>query len=127
MLGRLALVPSLCCINEPLLFGIPLVMNPVMVIPFITFPVIIGLLAYFLTAIGILPTTSGVMIPLGTPIFLSGLLLGGWRALLFQIVIIILGVFTYMPFFKKLDNEAYALEKTAVNETNASIAKTTEG
>ena len=54
-LGKLSWVAGLCGINEPLIFGMPVVLNPYMIIPFIAAPFISIVLAYFLTVINILP------------------------------------------------------------------------
>ena len=54
-LGRLGGVPGLFNINEPILFGTPIVMNPFLAIPFIAMPVISGLILYFSIAVGLVP------------------------------------------------------------------------
>ncbi|MNN57158.1 Lichenan permease IIC component [compost metagenome] len=110
-LGKLAIIPGLCGINEPLVFGLPVVMNPILLIPFLASPLVIGLLAYILISIGILPTVTGVTIPLGTPVILSGLIVGGWRAAAFQVIATIISGAIYWPFFNKLDKEALKAEK----------------
>jgi cellobiose PTS system EIIC component len=112
-LGKLAIVPSLCCINEPLVFGIPVVMNPLMLIPLLLSPTVIAVLAYFLISVGILPTPSGVTIPLGTPVILSGFIFGGWRAAVYQVVATFISGAIYWPFFKKLDAQALETEISA--------------
>lgn len=76
-LGKLAIVPSLFNINEPIIYGAPIVMNPFLFIPFVVTPIIIGLVMYFLMYTGILPLFSGVTVPWTTPAIISGFLLGG--------------------------------------------------
>ncbi|TZE81341.1 PTS sugar transporter subunit IIC [Calorimonas adulescens] len=115
-LGKLALAPALCCINEPLIFGLPVVMNPTFFIPFLVAPVVIGLLAYFLISIGILPTVTGITVPLGTPVILSGFIVGGWRSALYQVVATIISGLIYWPFFRIVDNQAYEEEKLATQQ-----------
>lgn len=109
--GKISLVPGLFCINEPIIFGTPIMFNVIMIIPFICLPLISILLAYGLTSIGVLPILSGVQLPWSTPCVLLGFLLGGWRVALYQVFLIILSVALYYPFFKKIDNQAY-LEET---------------
>ena len=117
-LGKLALPAGICGVNEPIIFGTPIIMNPMLVIPFIGCPLISGLLAYILTIIGILPRLNGVFM-FGIPFGLSGFLAGGWRVALFQLVILVpLSYFCYLPFFKKMDTIAYAEEQQEV-EKNA--------
>lgn len=109
--GKISLVPGLFCINEPIIFGTPIMFNVIMIIPFICLPLISIFVAYGLTSIGVLPILSGVQLPWSTPCVLLGFLLGGWRVALYQVFLIILSVAIYYPFFKKIDNQAY-LEET---------------
>ena len=105
-LGKLALPVGLCGINEPVTFGVPMVMNTIMLIPMLVTPMITFGLSYALTAMGILPIMNGTDIPLGTPIVLSGILCGGWKIGLWQIVLVCIQMLCYFPFFKILDNQA---------------------
>ncbi len=83
-LGRLGGVPGLFNINEPILFGTPIVMNPFLAIPFIAMPVISGLILYFSIAVGLVPMFGGVMVPWTTPPIVSGFLVGGWKMAVLQ-------------------------------------------
>lgn len=111
-LGKLAIIPNACGINEPIIFATPIVMNFTLAIPFILTPVLIFLSAYFGMVLGILPALPGIMPPLGMPIILSGLFAGAgaWQWAVFQALTIALSYVIYKPFFNKIDNEAYALE-----------------
>ncbi|HPP31030.1 MAG TPA: PTS sugar transporter subunit IIC [Soehngenia sp.] len=109
-LGKIAIVPAIFNINEPITFGTPIVMNPLMFIPFVTVPVITALISYFAIATGLVPPFSGVLVPWTTPPIVSGFLLGGWRTALLQIVILALSVVVYYPFFKKQDEIMYKQE-----------------
>lgn len=115
-LGKLAVVPACFNINEPVTFGTPIVMNPFMAIPFIITPMITSLLTYLAIASGLVPLFTGVMVPWTTPPVISGLLLGGWRTALLQIVIMAISFFIYLPFFKKQDAINLANEKAASGE-----------
>lgn len=122
-LGKLALPASLCGVNEPLIFGTPIVLNPMLAIPFVLNPLISGLLAYILTVVGILPKLNGVFM-FGVPFGISGFLAGGIMVALFQIVILIpLSYISYYPFFKKMDAIAYEEELKADNEVKESEVK----
>lgn len=111
-LGNLALPAGLCGINEPITFGLPMVLNTVMLIPLVFTPILTFALSYGLTVMGILPVMNGTEIPLGTPVILSGMLCGGFRIALWQIVLIAIQAACYLPFFRVLD-------KQAVEEENA--------
>ena len=102
-LGKLSLVPNIFNINEPVIFGVPIVMNLYLLVPFVVFPTCVGIISYLLMQWGILPLFSGVMVPWTTPPIISGFLIGGWRTALWQFVIIILSMIVYWPFIKKYD------------------------
>lgn len=115
-LGRLALPASLCGINEPLIFGLPIVLNPVIIIPFIVVPLINFILAYMLTKLGILPILNGMQIAVGTPVIVSGWLAGGIKVALYQVVVVAIQMLLYYPFFKTLDQQAID-EESAIENT----------
>ena len=83
-LGKLSIVPNIFNINEPIIFGTPIVLNIYLLIPFVLVPLIIGISSYLLMYMGILPLFSGAMVPRTTPPIISGLLIGGWRVALWQ-------------------------------------------
>ena len=60
-LGKLSIVPNIFNINEPIIFGTPIVLNIYLLIPFVLVPLIIGISSYLLMYMGILPLFSGVM------------------------------------------------------------------
>ncbi|MEN1984746.1 PTS sugar transporter subunit IIC [Paenibacillus hubeiensis] len=121
-LGRLAIVPSFIGVNEPVIFGLPLVLNVRLMIPFILTPLITSGLAILLTAIGVLPVLNGVQVPLGIPILFNGWMTGGWRVSAFQVVLIAISFAMYYPFFKKADAEALQQEQAAAEAAEASKA-----
>ena len=110
-LGRLGGVPGLFNINEPILFGTPIVMNPFLAIPFIAMPVISGLILYFSIAVGLVPMFGGVMVPWTTPPIVSGFLVGGWKMAILQTAILALSFFVYLPFIRKIDKMNLQAEK----------------
>lgn len=110
-LGRLALPMGIFFINEPLIFGIPIVLNPVMLAPFVLVPVISTLLTYFLTVQGILPRVIGLEIPWTTPPLISGMIEGGWRMAAWQGILMFLQAAMWYPFFRFLDNRFRKEEK----------------
>ena len=109
-LGKLAIAPAVCSISEPMVFGFPLVLNPVMFIPMLLSPLVCFGLSSILTLVGILPFLNGVGVPTGTPIVLAGLLTGGWRVAVWQVVLVALQFAIYLPFFKMMDKQALAEE-----------------
>lgn len=114
-LGKLAVAANVCGINEPLVFGVPMVLNPYMAIPWIVTPLVLAGIAYFLTFINVLPRLT-TMVPLGTPVIMSGLLAGGtegWRVAIFQVAAIIISAIVYIPFFRTIDKQGYEAELEA--------------
>ena len=110
-LGKLALPAGACGINEPITFGLPMVLNTIMVIPLIITPITTFLISYFMMRIGIIPPLNGTTIPLGTPVVFAGLIAGGWKTAVLQIVLIAVQMIIYLPFFKVLDKQAVLEEK----------------
>lgn len=114
-LGKLAIVPNLFNINEPILFGTPIVMNPIMAVPFIIVPPLNALILYFTIASGIIPPMGGTMPPWTAPPVISGFLIGGVPYAIMQLIVILISAAIYFPFFKKADSMAYADELAAQN------------
>lgn len=110
--GKMAIVPSIFNINEPVVFGLPCMLNPILFIPFVFTPVGLIALAYVLTLMGILPVSNGIGAPMGTPLIIQGLFNGGWKLALFQVVEIIISMVIYYPFFRILDKKAIEMEAT---------------
>jgi PTS system cellobiose-specific IIC component len=119
IVGKLA-IPTACFeINEPVIFGTPIVLNPIMFVPFLLTPVIGSTLAYVATAIGLVPRLNGVQIPWSTPPIISGFLEGDWRTAVLQVIIIVLSVLIYYIPFKILDQRTYENEQKNAEKENA--------
>lgn len=86
-------------INEPLIFGLPIMFNPILIIPFLLTPIVSVVIAYGATAMGLIAKTS-VIIPWTTPPVLSSFLAtgGDWRAAVLSVIIIAISVIIYLPF-----------------------------
>ncbi|MUV37729.1 Cellobiose permease IIC component [Lentibacillus sp. JNUCC-1] len=104
--GKTAIVPSLFNINEPVIFGLPIVLNPILIIPFVLGPTIIVTINYFLFATGILPPVI-LQPPFTVPIFLGGFIATGGSVLagLVQIMNAVIAAVIYWPFFKRYEKE----------------------
>lgn len=116
-LGKVAFVPAIFTIGEPMAYGVPLVMNFIFAVPYIFVNAIIVGLAYFLTVIGILPHVGGVGTPTGTPVIISGFMQGSWKIAAFQAVSLVIRFACWYIFFKLADRMAVADEKNAEVET----------
>lgn len=120
VLGRLALPTTIFNINEPITFGTPIVLNPVMILPYILAPLLSGTIAYGATAIGLVPRLNGVQIPWPTPIILSGLMEGSWRIAVLQVFLVVVSLAVYYIPFKYMDKKNYAQEHAEENSTQSS-------
>lgn len=118
-LGSLAIAPGVCGINEPVTFGMPMVLNTTMIIPFVLTPIITFTISYICTATGIVEVLNGTQIPLGTPIIMSALVAGGWRVAVLQVVLILIQMAIYFPFFRVLDRQACIEEENQQEEVQA--------
>lgn len=109
-LGKLTIIPSICGINEPLMFGMPMILNPIMVIPFFITPQVINILTYVVMKLGLVGLPRLAMFTPGTPLLLDGMLMCGFSGVIWQILMIALSVAMYYPFFKVADSKLYAAE-----------------
>ncbi|MGG7188230.1 PTS cellobiose transporter subunit IIC [Clostridium paraputrificum] len=121
-LSKISVVPALFGINEPVIFGLPVVLNPTILIPFLLTPLINILISYFSMVSGLVPFTSGVSMPWTTPVIISGFLTTGWRGALLQLILVILGVFIYMPFVKMMDKQYKKEELQAIESSDDDVS-----
>lgn len=100
-IAKLSVGPGIFNINEPVIFGLPIVFNIPMMIPFVLSPIISSTIGYMATAVGFIEPFT-VMIPWTTPPFISGFLASGgdFKVVLLQVVIIVLLTLLYIPFLK---------------------------
>ncbi|MFD1393381.1 PTS sugar transporter subunit IIC [Lacticaseibacillus jixianensis] len=116
-LGKLAILPGIFGINEPIIFGLPVVLNPIIAIPFITVPVLNTLISGIVMTLGWVPRTNGVLLPWTTPPIISGwLATGSWTASVLQLFELILGILIYYPFVKMLDKQYLGEEAAAMKK-----------
>ena len=90
-------VPAVFNINEPIVFGLPIIMNPLMLIPITLAPIVSVLIAYGAIVIGFMNPFNGVVAPWPTPPIFSGFLVSGWQGAVVQVVAIIAAFAIYLP------------------------------
>jgi PTS system cellobiose-specific IIC component len=103
-LGLASLLPSFINVNEPLIFGLPLVMNPSLTIPFIGVPLVLATITYFAMYFGLVDKTvvflpGAIPAPIGAWLTTSG----DWRAVLLVLGNIALSYVLYLPFYKSFE------------------------
>lgn len=97
--SKLAAPAGLFNINEPVIFGLPIVLNPVFLIPFIFGPVVLTIISYLALSTGLVPKTVAIL-PWTMPPILSGYLVtgGSWRGIVLQVINLTIAVLMYLPF-----------------------------
>lgn len=106
ILGKAAIVPSIFNINEPVIFGIPIVYNPYMAIPFVLAPMACASLGYFAITTGFIHPVVALIpwpSPLGVGAFISTG--GDYKAVFVAIASALLALFIYLPFVKMYDSK----------------------
>lgn len=128
-LGRTVLAPGLFNINEPVIFGFPVLYNPLIMIPFIIYPQINFIIAYFATEFGMVSRIVAY-VPWSVPPLLSGWLGSGgdFRNVLLQLLLLALGVMIYLPFLMAyertmLKNKVAALVHTLSSDKSATTVE----
>lgn len=124
-IGKSAIGPAFFAINEPILFGMPIVMNPVLMIPFIFAPLISITIAYFAMDAGLVDKLF-VMAPWTTPPIINAFLdTGDIRAAVLQIFCFFITGAVYYPFFKMWDaaktKEEFGATQDAKAKSNLTI------
>ena len=107
-IAKISFPPALINVNEIILYGLPVVLNPIFLVPFILVPLVLASIAYMGTAIGWVPVTINE-VPWNAPVFLNAYMATGesWVGLILQVFNTIVAVFIYLPFVL-LDNRLKA-------------------
>lgn len=110
-LFKLALAPSIFNINEPLIFGTPVMLNPLFFFPMILGPLLQGGIAWGLAVLlDIQSYNAALQLPWTMPSPISAALVGGWKWLVIAGVILVVNFLLWFPFFKLADQRAVAEE-----------------
>ncbi|MEQ9764531.1 PTS transporter subunit EIIC [Streptococcus sp. ZJ151] len=96
-IAKISFVPGVFGISEPIVFGLPLVLNPVYAIPFVFTSAINTGIALLFFNLGFL-TPNTVDVPFGLPLFVNGFIGYGWQGAAVQVILIAVGVMIYIPF-----------------------------
>ncbi|WP_416808000.1 PTS sugar transporter subunit IIC [Bacillus thuringiensis] len=117
-LSRTCIVPGIFNINEPVIFGLPIVLNPILIIPFVITPLVTATIAYASTAMGFV-TPTHIMPPWTLPAPIGAYLAtgGDWRAIVLVFINIAISFLIYLPFFKMYDKNMLEIEKNGDGES----------
>jgi len=112
-LGKLSIGPGAFMINEPVIFGTPIVMNPLLIIPFFLTPIVTITVTYYAMKLGFVAKPAGIAIPWTTPPLIGGYLATGGKfsGAVMQLVNIGIAFVLYFPFFRTWDKQKVAEEQ----------------
>lgn len=115
-LGRVSFPSALFEINEPVIFGFPIVMNPITMIPFIVVPLVLATFSYILISVGWISAPTA-MVPWTMPPIIGPLMATGWdwRAAVWSAIELFLAGAMYFPFFKVAEKKMLAKEAVELN------------
>ena len=106
-------------INEILVFGLPVVLNPVLAVPFILTPIVSMLVSYAAVISGWMPAVQAT-VNWTTPVFFSGYLAtGSWKGSAVQLVTVALGTLIYLPFVRLSEHIQEGREDYLIHELTA--------
>lgn len=123
VLGKASLVPGIFNINEPIIFGMPIVYNPYLAIPFFLAPMASASLAYFAIKLEIVRPMLAQM-PWPSPVGLGAFVGSGgdWKAAVLAVLCAVLAFAIWFPFIKFYDNKLLEEEKVKAAELAANQA-----
>jgi len=113
-LGGLAIVPAIFGINEPILFGVPMVLNPIFLLPMLLAMAVTGSIAYVVTSLGWV-NRMWVALPWSTPAPIGAYLAtgGDFRAAILSIILAVIAGLIYLPFLRVYDKKLASEELLA--------------
>jgi PTS system cellobiose-specific IIC component len=115
--GKATLLPGICNINEPVIFGVPIMLNPLLVVPFLIGPIVVAIISYFSMQFGLV-TKPYILVPWTLPAPIGAYLAtgGDWRAIVLVFVNIVFITAIYYPFFKAYEKKMLKEETEQVGE-----------
>ena len=104
-IGKAAIVPGIFNINEPLIFGLPIIYNPALAIPFMLAPIASMTVYYFSMKLNLINAVVA-QVPWPTPVGIGAFLgTADWRAIIVSIICTIVAFLVYYPFIRAYDNQ----------------------
>lgn len=112
-LAKLGTPAGIFNVNEPIIFGLPIILNPLVVIPWLVAPVVVTLITYFAMASGLVPPPAGIIVPWTTPPILNGFLATGnaWQGGVLQAFNLFVVMIIWWPFLRIMDKKYYETEQ----------------
>ena len=104
--------PAFFNINEPVIFGLPIVLNPIYIIPFILAPMVSAIIAFALSSIGFVAPASAVVPWTCPPVISAFLATGQWQGAVVALINIAVSVLIYLPFVMYADKKNLEIERS---------------
>ncbi len=122
-IGKLGIVPACFNINEPVIFGSPLVMNPILFFPFVVAPMVNATIAWFAATSGLIGKVIS-LVPWTAPAPIGAAWGAGWMVSngLLVVALIVIDLLIYLPFFKVYEKQLLEQEAEMAAEMEASAA-----
>lgn len=109
--GKVAFIPSLFNINEPLIFGLPIFLNPILIIPFMIAPMVNIVIGWLATASGLVNMAT-IAAPWTSPAPIGAMIATlDWKAFVLVIIMLLINMVIYYPFLRMFDKAKYAEEQ----------------
>ena len=125
--AALSVVPGIFNINELLIFGLPIVLNPAFIVPFILVPLVLLLVSYIAVVSGLAPLPV-YQVDWTTPIIASALIsTGSWRGVALQLFNLALATLIYIPFVGLADRGKITQRRRAFDELSEIADTSTKG
>lgn len=122
VIGKASIVPSLCNINEPLVFGAPIAFNPILMIPMWIIGLVAPSLTWFALYFDIIPKVTTLFAFWYLPFPICSWFVGGMTGLIFTFFIFALSWIIYYPFFRVYDKQCLADEENK-SKSDKKVAK----
>jgi len=111
-LGKLSFIPGLFNINEPIIFGAPIVMNPILAVPFVVAPMVTTTISYMFYKLNLVPLMMA-RLPFTVPAPIAAIISTDWTIMAGILVIInfMVSLAIYYPFFKTFEKQMVEQEE----------------
>lgn len=120
--AKMSVIPAVFCVSEPMMFGLPIFMNPILLFPFLVCSSVQFGLAYLLCRVGIAPVPV-IPTPWTTPIFINALIATNWNfmGVITQLLLLAVGIPIWYPFMKMMDRRFLLQEQEAESKPSIDL------
>lgn len=123
-IAKISVIPSVFNINDILIYGLPIVLNPFYLIPFIFVPFLLMLVTLAAAHFGVIQILDAVHVSWTTPVLFSGwMLTESWRGVVFQMLLIAISTLCYLPFVKRAEKNRHQQTQAAFQQASETIIK----